>query len=126
MKGMGEKKWLDEVESPWTANAFGDYNGDGYLCYPGPNNTLLSSIRLEALRDGFEDYEYFAVLKKKLEGKTGAAADLSQSLGASEARKLLSIPDGVCTKDLGYTRDAKVLIDARRRVAEAIEKLGRP
>ena len=117
MKPMGGKTFVDEVECAWIANAFGDYNGDGYLVYPGPNNTLLSTIRFEALRDGFEDYEYLAILKKRLEGKTGAAAD--------EARKLLDLPDALCKKDLSYTNDPKVVFDTRRKVAEAIEKLGR-
>ncbi len=117
MKPMGGKKSVDEVECAWVANSFGDYNGDGYLVYPGPNNTLLSSIRFEALRDGFEDYEYLAILKKRLAGKTGAAADA--------ARKLLDLPDALCKKDLSYTNDPKVLFDVRHKVAEAIEKLGR-
>jgi hypothetical protein len=117
MKPMGGKKAVDEVECAWVANGFGDYNGDGYLAYPGPNNTLLSSIRFEALRDGFEDYEYLAVLKKRLEGKTGAVAD--------EARKLLVLPDSLCKKDLTYTNDPNVLMDVRRKIAEAIEKLNK-
>ena len=115
MKGMGEKKFVDQVESKWSANSFGQYNGDGYLCYPGPNNTLLSSIRFEALRDGFEDYEYLAVLKRMLEGKTGAAAEA--------ARKLLDVPDAVCRKDLSFNSDPTALFETRRQVAEAIEKL---
>ena len=63
LKPMKGKKFVDVVESKWTANSFGKYNGDGYLFYPGPDNRLLSSIRFEALRDGFEDYEYLAVLR---------------------------------------------------------------
>ncbi len=117
MKPMGGKKSVDEVECAWVANSFGDYNGDGYLVYPGPNNTLLSSIRFEALRDGFEDYEYLAILKKRLAGKTGADADA--------ARKLLELPDSLCKKDLSYTSDPKVLFDVRHKIAEAIEKLGK-
>ncbi|KPJ51752.1 MAG: hypothetical protein AMS16_07460 [Planctomycetes bacterium DG_58] len=114
---MDGKKFVDQVESKWNANSFGKYNGDGYLTYPGPNNTLLSSIRFEALRDGFEDHEYLAVLKRRLAGKQGAAA--------AEARKLLTIDDRLCKRDLSYTRDPKVIFETRRRIAEAIEKLGR-
>jgi hypothetical protein len=115
MKDMGEKKFVDQVESKWSANSFGQYNGDGYLCYLGPNNTLLSSIRFEALRDGFEDYEYLAVLKRRLEGKTGTAAEA--------ARKLLDVPDAVCRTDLSFSNDPIALFETRRQVAEAIEKL---
>ncbi|HSU68409.1 MAG TPA: glycoside hydrolase domain-containing protein [Tepidisphaeraceae bacterium] len=116
LKTMGGKKFIDEVESPWSANSFGDYNGDGYLLYPGPNRTLLSSIRLEALRDGFEDYEYLAILRARAAQKTGPAAE--------EARRLLNLPDSLCRKDLTLTDRPKELFDYRHRVAEAIEKLG--
>ena len=116
LKTMGGKKVIDQVDSKWSANSFGKYNGDGYLTYPGPNNVLLSSIRFEALRDGFEDHEYLAILKRRLKGKQGAAAD--------DARKLLEISDRLCKKDLTYTKDPKVIFEARRKIAEAIEKLG--
>ena len=39
--------------------------------------------------------------------------------------KLLDLPDALCTKDLSYASDPKFLFDTRRKVAEAIEKLGR-
>lgn len=34
-------------------------NGDGSWMFPGPEGAPLSSIRLENLRDGMEDYEMF-------------------------------------------------------------------
>lgn len=117
LKTMGGKKVVDEVDSKWNANSFGKYNGDGYLVYPGPNRTLLSSIRFEALRDGFEDHEYLAILKRRLEGKGGKVADA--------ARELLAISDAICKRDLTYTNDPKSLLEARRRIAEAIERLAR-
>jgi hypothetical protein len=120
MKTMGNRRWIDEVESPWTANAFGDYNGDGYLCYPGPNRTILSSLRFEALRDGFEDYEYLAVLKRKLAGKQGAQA--------LAAKKLLDIPDTLCAKDLSFTSDPAALFATRHALSQRPVDLsaGRP
>ncbi len=115
LKAMGDKPWLDQIESPWMANAFGNYNGDGYLCYPGPNRTILSSLRFEALRDGFEDYEYLSVLKRKLEGQPGGQLDA--------VRKLLDVPDTICASDLSFTSDTTALFAFRRTVAEAIEHL---
>ena len=51
----------------WTeALAFPGANGDGYLIYPGDRygiNDAIASLRLEAVRDGMEDYEYLYVLK---------------------------------------------------------------
>jgi hypothetical protein len=67
---------------PWNPNTFGKYNGDGYLLYPGPDGVPYSSIRLEALRDGLEDYEYLWLLKD-LAGKaqaTGQAAQAARGL----------------------------------------------
>lgn len=51
----------------WTESlAFPGAVGDGYLIYPGSRyglNTAIASIRLEAIRDGLEDYEYLYKLK---------------------------------------------------------------
>ncbi len=116
MARMGGKKYVDEVECAWIAKSFGIYIGDRYLVYPGPRNAVLSSVRLEALRDGFEDHEYLAELKRRVEGRTGPAAE--------EARALLEVPDDVCRRDLGFTTEPGKLLDARRRIAETIEKLG--
>jgi hypothetical protein len=40
-------------------------NGDGFLNYPGApinQNGWLPGIRLEAVREGAEDYEYYRIL----------------------------------------------------------------
>lgn len=51
----------------WTdALAFPGAVGDGYIIYPGSRyglDTAIASIRLEAIRDGLEDYEYLYKLK---------------------------------------------------------------
>lgn len=51
----------------WTDSlAFPGAVGDGYLIYPGTRyglDTAIASIRLEAIRDGLEDYEYLYLLK---------------------------------------------------------------
>ncbi len=42
-------------------------NGDGYFIYTGEllgKNEIFSSVRMEAVRDGQEDYEYFLLLDK--------------------------------------------------------------
>lgn len=59
---------------------------DGRLVYPLSSDKLLTSIRLEILRDGMEDYEYLVLLAKTL--KTGR---LSADEIAS-AQKILSVP----------------------------------
>jgi hypothetical protein len=64
------------VEDPWTDSRTLDrrngrkdplYNGEGTLVYPGRAagyDGIASSLRLKALRDGIEDYEYLAILER--------------------------------------------------------------
>lgn len=52
-----------------TANRYPHANGDGYLVYPGREYGIygpLSSIRLESILDGNEDYDLFFALKELL------------------------------------------------------------
>lgn len=108
------KRW---PEGPWNTFTFDDYNGDGQLIYPGPNGPL-SSIRLECIRDGIEDYECLYLLDElttRAEGKPGATKDIAQ------ARKLLAVDSRVVKSLSEYTTDPRVLLAARREIAAAIE-----
>ncbi|NQT13281.1 MAG: DUF4091 domain-containing protein [Planctomycetes bacterium] len=61
---------VTRVIEPWSNPAFAHprhYNGGGYLFYPGVPCGIdgpVTCIRLKNLRDGMEDYEYFALLEK--------------------------------------------------------------
>ncbi len=65
---------VTRVLDPWNNPAFAHprhYNGGGYLFYPGVPCGIdgpVTCMRLKNLRDGMEDYEYFAILEK-LSGK---------------------------------------------------------
>ncbi|MEJ5252360.1 MAG: DUF4091 domain-containing protein [Chthonomonadetes bacterium] len=104
-------------------------NGDGRFLYPprrDPNQQHppaiqppISSIRWENLRDGVEDYEYFAILQALVERLQGTAP---ASLLA-EAQKLLEVPEHI-SKDLtNFTTDPRPLLEHRRKVARMIERL---
>lgn len=110
------------IESAWIAKAFGEYNGDGYLLYPGPDRSILSSIRLEALRDGLEDYEYLAILRR-LVAAAKAKGGNPQEIAAAE--KLLAVPDEICRQDLTFTQEAAVILKAREQLALAIQGLSK-
>jgi len=104
---------------PWVANTFGQYNGDGHLIYPGADLKPYSSIRFEALRDGFEDYEYLWTLGSLLEqaeaaGMAGAAVE--------QARKLLSLDEVVQSTGV-YAAEFEKYLAYRRQVAGAIVAL---
>lgn len=82
-------------------------NGDGTLLYPTDEGYLLPSLRLTNLRDGIEDYEYFALLKE-LVGNDNA---------------LLKVDDDIVTVHEGdYTTDVSIMMRQRNAIAEAIEK----
>jgi Glycoside hydrolase 123, catalytic domain/Glycoside hydrolase 123 N-terminal domain len=104
-------------------------NGDGRFLYP-PNRKVgedktkhlggpVNCIRWEMLRDGIEDYEYLYLLRSLVERAQGEPA-------AAEAAKLLAIPEEIVTDKTHFTRDPQPLLAHRRKVAEAIERLGRP
>ncbi|MCC7263170.1 MAG: DUF4091 domain-containing protein [Candidatus Latescibacteria bacterium] len=108
-------------------------NGDGRFLYPPeaaasgrPHEPVLAgpvdSIRWELLRDGIEDYEYFALLKRRLD-EQGAA------LGAEERRRyeaLLQVPVTVSADLTRFTRDPAPIEAHRDQLARAIEALGKP
>ena len=101
---------------PWDPNTFGKYNGDGYLLYPGPGGVPYASIRLKALRDGFEDYEYMWLLEDLVKradaaGKKGPEVD--------RARSLLAMND-LITDAGDYRKQNAEYFQFRKRVAQAI------
>jgi Glycoside hydrolase 123, catalytic domain/Glycoside hydrolase 123 N-terminal domain len=107
-------------------------NGDGRFVYPPEaaadgqqKETVLEgpvdSIRWEMLRDGIEDYEYFAILRELVETKGSALSP--EKRAAYEA--LLEAPDDVTEDMTTFTKDPAPLEAHRDRVARAIEALGR-
>jgi len=103
-------------------------NGDGRFLYPpnrhaGEDKTKyltgpVNSIRWEILREGIEDYEYFKLLEKAAREAPAKAAKV-----AREAKKLLDFPASLFKSGQEYTRDPRALLDYRRRIAEAVERL---
>ena len=103
-------------------------NGDGRFFYPinrNPNhdkNTYtgkpVPSLRLEILRDGIEDYEYFVMLEKAVE-----SASNKNKVTISEAKKLLEIPQTIYTDEKTYSKNPQDMLEYRKKIAEAILKL---
>jgi hypothetical protein len=104
--------------------------GDGRFLYPpeaaadgtqaqavleGP----VSSIRWEALRDGVEDVEYLALLKRLL-------AERRAGLAAAEVARydaLLSVPPSISASLTQFTTDPAPIAARREEIARAIERL---
>lgn len=103
------------VEDPWTdprtldrRNGRKDplYNGEGTLVYPGRPvgyDGIASSLRLKALRDGIEDYEYLASLER------AALADAAQEVVMTLAGSWFD-----------WEKDATAYETARAQLAEMI------
>ena len=106
-------------EVPWDPNTFGRYNGDGYLLYPGPGGVPYPSVRLKALRDGFEDYEYLWLLRALLKEAKNRGLEGGE---AAEAERLLSL-EGMIAENGTFENSPVRYCDFRSRVAEAIMAL---
>ncbi len=80
----GGMVYWNDVDDVWTEPGTLDrrdrredlmYNGEGSLLYPGRAvgyDGVAPSLRLKALRDGIEDYEYMAILDRLGERETAA------------------------------------------------------
>lgn len=112
------KRW---PEVSWNTFSFDRFNGDGHLIYPGPGGKPLSCIRLECIRDGIEDYEYFYMLNERVKDaeKNGKA----DSKDVVAAKKLLKVRESVVKSVTEYTLDPKALLQARDEIADMIERL---
>jgi len=113
------------VKRPWG-------NGDGRFIYPPeaaadahPAAPVLDgpvdSIRWEMLRDGLEDYEYLAILRRLLAEK-GDRLDAGKR---AEFTALLDVPDDITTDMTTFTKDPAPIERRRLAIARAIETLRR-
>jgi len=114
----------------WVTGSTGDptkrevANGDGILLYPGPD-VPLSTIRLENIRDGLEDYDYLYKLAE-LNKKIRSLPQTPQRQAYLEHCELvLSVPSSIVKNLLEYTRDPQRLYAWRAAMAGAIEQAER-
>ncbi|MEW5872714.1 MAG: DUF4091 domain-containing protein [Chloroflexota bacterium] len=113
--GLAYYRFNDWGSNPWTNPRQNNQNGEYFMLYPpSENNTNIAygsnghrfvpSIRLELLRDGLEDYEYFYLLNGGQTPQAGVAnpADtwVDRIIGGSQA----------------YNRDSEMLYNLRRLV----------
>jgi len=112
-----------------TRRAWG--NGDGRFVYPpeaaagvadepvldGP----VDSIRWEMLRDGIEDYEYLAMLRRLLSRYEGHLGEER----LAEYRGLLEVPEEITSSMTSFARDPGPVEAQRDRVARAVAELAR-
>lgn len=116
IRGKDGKKW---PAVPWDTRA--GRSGDGYLVYPAPGGDgLWPSLRLEIIRDGIEDYEYF-VLLNELTARLATTGRDRYAARIATNRKLLAIDGGIVHSYREATTDGAMLLAARTRLGRAIE-----
>jgi hypothetical protein len=121
--------WVSGYSTPdGVRQAWG--NGDGRFLYP-PESAAdgrpaapvlegpVDSIRLEMLRDGLEDYEYFAILQRLLE----AHREKLTAQQLAEYTALLEVPPAITSDLTTFTTDPAPLEQHREALARAIEQL---
>ena len=92
-------------------------NGDGYLFYPGKKygaDHPFASLRLEAIRDGLEEYEYLNLLEEMY-----ATASGYYDLEISAAKTLAGIYDRLFSGTI-YSQDHALFSEMRDILAEEI------
>ncbi|MBX7256439.1 MAG: DUF4091 domain-containing protein [Candidatus Hydrogenedentes bacterium] len=105
-------------------------NGDGRFIYPPEAATgrqaeaimegPVSSIRLEMLRDGVEDYEYFVILRRLIGEAKKKGIDPAALAGFEQ---LLEVPDEITSSTTSFTTDPAPLEDRRELLGKAIEAM---
>jgi hypothetical protein len=97
------------VIEPWSNPAFAHprhYNGGGFLFYPGLPCGIdgpIISMRMKNLRDGMEDYEYFAILERLADKKT--------------VKKII---DTIAPNWWDFSKDSDEYLSAREKIAQQI------
>jgi len=121
--------WVSGYSTPsGTRRPWG--NGDGRFIYPPedaadahPTKPVIAgpvdSIRWEMLRDGVEDYEYCAILKRLLAERGNRLTDAERT----RVEALLEVPAEITSDMTHFTKDPAPIERHRRRIAEAIEGL---
>ncbi len=99
-------------------------NADGYIVYPGKRigmKGIIGSVRLEALRDGVEDYAYYTMLEKLANEKDDASAKKI----LEDVKALVFIPNAGGRMSEHLLPQPERLTYLRWQVGEAIARLSR-
>ncbi len=100
----------------------GGERGRGVLVYPGPAGELFGSLRLVALRDGVEDYEYLWLLWDRARRLRERAPQRNLGLLAAVDETAAEVDRRLGTM-AHPTGDAAALAALRLRIARLLERL---
>jgi hypothetical protein len=107
----------------WDPRSYNDYNGDGSVFCAGPDGPL-TTIRLENIRDGLEDYEYLWMLRRARElVAAGNAVSPAADWDAAVAQALQP-PQPLADFMTKFDRDPRLLLGRRDTVAQLLAAWG--
>ena len=125
----GLKGYLHWGFNWWGEDPFGEPNpklppGDTHISYPGEKGPI-PSLRLEAMRDGLEDYEYLKLLEEEIVNVKHRLG--GKALALPFERRALEICRRAVPSITDYTRDADFLMKVRDDIVkEILEVRSRP
>ena len=126
---FGWHSYIHQSDQPGSSYWVRYPNGDGFLLYPGKpigQEATVRSIRFDQAREGVEDYEYLNLLKGGIERAKAAGRDASEAEEVlREAQQLVVIPNAGGRYSTRILADPRVIDATKRRLAEAIQLLGR-
>ncbi len=121
---FGWHRYIHQSSTPGESYDVRYPNGDGYLLYPGgPAGVTgpVTTVRLEAARDGVEDFDYLKMLQARADtGGDREAARILADFGA-----LLDIPNAGGRYSSKILPDPMRLAALRLRAGAALERLSR-
>jgi hypothetical protein len=115
--------WFAPDMNPYTEKGATQWDlppGDSQVAYPGRNG-FVGSLRLSAMRDGLQDYEYLWTLENGLRDLKARIGDDANWLDPRQ--RPLELCRRVVQSFYDHTRDPKVLLDTRAAIADEIEGL---
>ncbi len=123
------KRWPNGPWDPsWTCSAgnvesgctAAPCQGNGQLVYPGPDGPL-SSIRMETIRDGIEDYEYLRLLERKSATLAKKRSTPARQKLLRASQRILSAVRRAANTAIDWEQDGGKLLALRSRIGLQIE-----
>lgn len=116
-----DKKLTDGPLTSHDGKGFYEFNGDGFLFYPGENGPV-TTVRARLVRDGIEDFEYFTLLEQRIaDVKAGKISAPTGWLKRAESE--LKIEDKLVSAPHLYTHDGRELIAKREKIAALLDEV---
>ncbi len=117
----GWHRFIHQSSTPGESYSVRYPNGDGYLLYPGRPAGFegpVTTVRLEAARDGVEDYEYLRLLRERPDDATARAL-------LADFAALVAIPNAGGRYSTRILPDPARLTALRLRAGAHLDRLAR-